>query len=87
MAGKMEGTDVVKNVTLIESDTSSLEKYLIDVPSFWTKEDLLDLKEYLSSVKSGLTPVWIRIHGAEKSTKFSIEDVEDLKAWLKKKGL
>ena len=52
MAGKMEGTDAVKNVTLIESENSSFEKYVIDVPSFWTKEDLLDLKEYLSSVSS-----------------------------------
>lgn len=85
MAGKMEGTDVVKNVTFIENDTSLLEKYVIDIPSFWTKEDLLDLKEYLSVVKSGLTPVWIRIHGAEKSTKFSIENLDELKIWLQKK--
>ena len=85
MAGKMEGVDTMKNVVSIENEISSVEKYVIDVPSFWTKEDLLDLKEYLTTLRVGTTPVWIRIHGTEKSTKFSIEDINELKTWLQKK--
>ena len=60
-------------------------KYIIDIPSFWTKEDLLDLRDYLEKSEVGLTPVWIRIHGLEKDTKFSIASLPSLEVWLRKK--
>ena len=60
--------------------------YIIDIPSFWTKEDLLDLRDYLSKAEVGLTPVWIHIHGLEKDTKFTVASLPDLEGWLKKKG-
>ena len=28
-----------------------LTKYFIDIPAFWTKEDLLDLKDYLEKAE------------------------------------
>ncbi len=61
--------------------------YIIDIPSFWTKEDLLDLRDYLSKAEVGLTPVWIRIYGLEKDTKFSVASLPDLEVWLGKKGV
>lgn len=57
--------------------------YFIDVPTYWTKMDLLDLKDYLSTLEIGLTPVWIRVHGIEKNTKFTIADVARLEEWVK----
>ena len=62
-------------------------RYTIDIPSFWTKEDLLDLRDYLEKSPVGLTPVWIRIHGLEKDTKFSVASLPDLEEWLGKKGV
>ena len=62
-------------------------KYIIDIPSFWTKEDLLDLRDYLDKTEVGLTPVWIRIHGLEKDTKFSVASLLDLEGWLERKGI
>ncbi len=61
------------------------QRYIIDIPSFWTKDDLLDLKDFLEKSPVGLTPVWICVHGAEKSTKFSIENISELKDWVAKK--
>lgn len=44
-----------------DKPTQSPTKYFIDIPAFWTKEDLLDLKDYLEKAEIGLIPVWIRI--------------------------
>lgn len=62
-------------------------KYFIDIPAFWTKEDLLDLKDYLEKAEIWLIPVWIRIQWMEKDTKFSITSLSDLEGWLLKKGV
>ena len=81
----------------IESNTSLLPRetedenhidprYFIDVPNYWTKSDLLDLKDFLEHSPTGLIPIWIRVQWAEKSTKFSIESIEPLEEWVRKKG-
>ena len=70
-----------------EQSPSQIVQYIIDIPSFWTKEDLLDLRDYLSKADVGLTPVWIRIHGLEKDTKFTVASLPDLEGWLGKKGI
>ena len=61
--------------------------YYIDIPPYWTKEDLLDLKDYLASLPIGLIPVWIRVSGIEKNTKFTIENVAELEKWVKMKNI
>lgn len=67
--------------------TIQQSNYTIDIPSFWTKDDLLDLRDYLEKAEVWLTPVWIRIHGLEKDTKFSVASLPDLEGWLGKKGV
>ena len=77
-------------VPFLQSTSLSVHKptnYIIDIPSFWTKDDLLDLRDYLEKSEVGLTPVWIRIHGLEKDTKFSVASLPDLEVWLGKKGV
>ncbi len=64
---------------------SDYHRYMIEVPSFWTKDDLLDLKVFLEQSPVGPIAVWIRVHGAEKSTKFSIASIEALESWIQKK--
>jgi hypothetical protein len=61
--------------------------YYIDVPTYWTKTDLLDLKDYLSTLEVGLVPVWIRVHGIEKNTKFTIADIAKLEEWVKMRNV
>jgi hypothetical protein len=61
--------------------------YYIDIPPYWTKDDLLDLKDYLSTLELGLVPVWIRVSGIEKNTKFTIADVDALAEWVKMKNV
>jgi DNA polymerase-3 subunit alpha len=62
-------------------------RYVIDVPPFWTKQDLLDLRDYLEKSERGLLSVWIRIHGTEKDTKFSIATRQELEEWLNLRGV
>lgn len=61
-------------------------RYFIDIPAYWTKSDLLDLKDFLEHSPVGLIPIWIRVLSAEKNTKFSIESVQELEEWVKSKG-
>ena len=68
----------------IAQDSSN---YYIDIPPYWTKDDLLDLKDYLGTLEVGLVPVWIRVSGIEKNTKFTIEDTEELAEWVKMKNI
>ncbi len=75
------------NPAIAYSDTSVGKIYYIDVPPFWTKEDLLDLRDFLEKSPVGLIPIWIRISGKEKDTKFTIESVKELEEWISKKGV
>ncbi|GAB0174691.1 MAG: DNA polymerase III subunit alpha [Candidatus Altimarinota bacterium] len=80
-----------KSSHLVEDDSFSKNepapgKYYIDIPAFWTKQDLLDLRDFLEKSPVGLHPIWIRIHGVEKDTKFSIDSLSGLEDWLDKKG-
>ena len=61
-------------------------RYFIDIPAYWTKSDLLDLRDHLEHSPVGLIPVWIRVLSMEKNTKFSIESVKELEEWVKRKG-
>jgi hypothetical protein len=64
-----------------------IDQFTIDVPAFWTKEDLLDLKDFLEKAPLGLIPVYIRIQGKEKDTKFKIPETKTLEEWLAMKGI
>ncbi len=61
--------------------------YYIDIPPYWTKDDLLDLKDYLTTLAIGLVPVWIRVSGIEKNTKFTIDNISELAEWVKMKNI
>ena len=67
--------------------TTTTQNYYIDIPPYWTKEDLLDLKDYLTKETPWLIPVWIRVSGIEKNTKFSIENTAQLESWIKMKNI
>ena len=77
----------VPKIDLTSSISHLQSRYSIDVPAYWNKSDLLDLRDYLEKAEMGLTPVWIRIHGLEKDTKFSVADVQGLQEWVRKKGV
>jgi DNA polymerase III subunit alpha len=73
------------DMAIIDNAPQAPTKYFIDIPAFWTKEDLLDLKDYLEKAEIGLIPVWIRIQWMEKDTKFTIASLSELEEWLTKK--
>ncbi len=96
--GKWPRTDAIKSFSISQfrdfagiktepersiNDDDTSGRYFIDIPSYWTKEDLLDLKDFLWTLEVWLTPVWIRVHGLEKNTKFTIADVGALEEWIK----
>ncbi len=88
LAGKWEKDDIKdENQENLSSITHKPWVYTIDIPGYWTKEDLLDLRDYLSLEKVGLHPVRISINGMEKDTKFTIENLDGLKKWVKERGI
>jgi len=99
---KASGTDPIKSFSISEfrafagvndvskhqeQSSSGESRFFIDIPPYWTKEDLLDLKDFLGTIEIWLTSVWIRIHGVEKDTKFSILNKEKLGEWIKKRSV
>ena len=58
------------------------EKYTINIPAYWTKEDLLDLRSFLEHEARWVIPIWISLRGEEKDTKFSLESTTTLESWL-----
>lgn len=79
----MGTTSEEKTLTEIKADP----RFFIDIPTYWTKDDLLDLRDYLAKCEVGLCPVWIRVNGIEKDTKFSIVDATELKKWVATRGI
>lgn len=71
-------------VDISEKNTSSQvnDRFFIDIPSYWTKSDLVELKDFLSKEAVGDISVWIRLQWVEKDTKISIAHTEWLEAWL-----
>ncbi len=59
----------------------------LDIEYLFDLSNYLDLRDYLEKSEVGLTPIWIRIHGLEKDTKFSVASLPDLEGWLGKKGI
>jgi len=41
---------VAENPRNATKNPDIIENYYIDIPTYWTKEDLLDLKDYLSNI-------------------------------------
>lgn len=86
LAGKGEQYDTKpEDESTLAALTHKPGVYTIDIPSYWTKEDLLDLRDYLSQEKVGLHPIWIRVNGLEKDTKFTIENLDGLKKWVEER--
>lgn len=59
--------------------------YVIKIPSNALKDDLIDLKEYLLTLENGNIKIFIDLRGQEVDTKISIDNLESLKIWEKKK--
>jgi DNA polymerase III subunit alpha len=70
-----------------EKPPTSEARFFIDIPPYWTKDDLLDLKDFLGTLEVWLVSVWIRIHGIEKDTKFSILEKEKLEEWVRLRSI
>lgn len=83
--------EFAKNAWMQEMSVSEEQKddprFFVDVPPYWTKDDLLDLRDYLGACTTGLHPVWIRVNGAEKDTKFSIDTIAGIKDWIEKRKI
>lgn len=65
-----------------QKKNESTERYVIKVPAYWKKEDLLALRWFLEWEAVGTLSVWISIGGEEKDTKFSLASTRALEEWV-----
>lgn len=61
------------------------EKFIIDIPNNAVKQDLHDLKIFLSEQESGYTKIYINLKWQEIDTKLRINDLQVLKNWIQDK--
>lgn len=66
-------------------EEEKIDKYVISIPSSASKQDLLDLKDYLADLEVGDIAIFIELRGQEIDTKFSIEDLDKVKSWEKER--
>lgn len=68
--------------------SASIDKnFDLIIPSFWTRDDLLSLKEFLLSLPSGEIEVFLSIKEQKKTTKIKITEdaIKDLQDWMYQK--
>ena len=58
-----------------ESIDNQIDRYVVEIPKTALKEDLLKLKEFLSSGDDGIIAVFIRIQGQEVDTKMTVSSL------------
>ena len=64
-----------------ESIDNTIDRYVVDIPKTAVKEDLLKLKEFLSTEEDGIIAIFIRIQRQEVDTKMTLSSLESLKEW------
>jgi hypothetical protein len=59
----------------------------VSIPTSASKQDLLDLKDFLADEDKWDISIFIELRWQEIDTKFSIEDLDKLKSWEKERFL
>ena len=60
-------------------------EYIIEIPKWAKKQDLVDLKVFLNNQKSWKIEIFIKLQWQKISTKISIWEIWELKEWIRKK--
>ncbi|MDD5212904.1 MAG: DNA polymerase III subunit alpha [Candidatus Gracilibacteria bacterium] len=68
-------------------EEEKIDKYIVSIPTSASKQDLLDLKDFLADEYKGDISIFIELRGQEIDTKFSIENLDKLKIWEKERFL
>lgn len=67
----------------VENGEENIDKYVICLPKTTTKEDLLNLKSFMTGLESWSIKIYLDLKGQEIDTKMSIKDIWKLKDWEK----
>ncbi len=77
--------DFVKEKNNIAYNEESIKKYIVTIPQNAKKQNLVDLKAFLSSQTPWTIWVYISLKWQEIDTKFSLSSIEGVKKWEKEK--
>ena len=67
---------------LEEKIEDNLKEFIIDIPKKAKKQDLIDLKEFLSMEEKGELEIFILLNWQKISTKMKLKNLERLKKWI-----
>lgn len=70
-----------------ELSTEAITEFIIPIPSSACKQDLIDLKDFISEQESGNISLKIDIKGQVVDTKMAVADVTGVKKWTKERWL
>lgn len=65
-----------------ENENEKISKYVIDIPLTATKNDLLDLKDFLSKEEGGHIDIYIYFKQQEIDTKMRVSSLYNLNKWI-----
>ncbi len=80
---KLEDLSVIKEEEKEKPKIQKEESYILKIDSSSTKEDLLEIKEFLCKQKSWETKIYLDIWGKIIDTKISIDSLDDIKNYKK----
>lgn len=66
---------------------SHSQEFIIVVPPYWNRDTLVELREFLLSEEPGNIEIILQIQDAQKSTKISLESIENLKKWIESRKI
>jgi DNA polymerase III alpha subunit len=75
----------IQDSKIIDSRQLDKKEFIIQIPQKAKKQDLLDLKEFLSRQTSGQIKIFINLKWQKIDTKFNLDSLENLEKWIGKK--
>jgi hypothetical protein len=76
---------IEENKQELEEKIVNEERFVIKIPENAVKEDLHDLKEFMSLLEIGDIKIFLNLRGQEIDTKIGLNDLVELKEWIEKK--
>ena len=75
----------IENSKIIDNRQLDIKEFIVQISQKAKKEDLLDLKTFLSGQTSGQIQIFINLKWQKIDTKFSLNSLENLKKWIGEK--
>lgn len=79
----IKATEKIEEKKIEEKIQKKIDRFTIQVPAHWTKDDLIKLKEFLLNLDSGDINIYLDIKWQEIDTKIKVTEISEIVSWVK----